>query len=68
VTGARFDSDQDRRRSGLVGLQRGGKLEAVPRKDAIVVIGGLITSTALTLLVLPPLYVWVERRRKGLTT
>ncbi|MGE0825894.1 MAG: efflux RND transporter permease subunit [Candidatus Binatia bacterium] len=30
---------------------------------ATVVIGGLITSTALTLLVLPTLYAWIERRR-----
>ena len=30
---------------------------------ATMVIGGLITSTALTLFVLPTLYAWVERRR-----
>jgi heavy metal efflux system protein len=27
------------------------------------VIGGLITSTLLTLLVLPAVYLWIERRR-----
>jgi HAE1 family hydrophobic/amphiphilic exporter-1 len=31
---------------------------------AVVVVGGLITSTALTLLVLPALYRWVEGRRE----
>jgi len=31
---------------------------------ATVVIGGLVTSTALTLLVLPTLYVWEERVRE----
>jgi cobalt-zinc-cadmium resistance protein CzcA len=30
---------------------------------ATVVIGGLVTSTALTLLVLPTLYRWFERDR-----
>ncbi|GIV12621.1 MAG: cation efflux system protein [Fimbriimonadales bacterium] len=34
----------------------------VQRPLATVVIGGLITSTALTLIVLPTLYAWVERR------
>ena len=33
----------------------------VQRPLAVVVIGGLITSTVLTLLVLPVLYRWVER-------
>jgi cobalt-zinc-cadmium resistance protein CzcA len=37
----------------------------VQRPLATVVIGGLVTSTALTLLVLPSLYAWVERRREG---
>jgi cobalt-zinc-cadmium resistance protein CzcA len=32
---------------------------------AVVVMGGLITSTLLTLIVLPVLYAWVERRRAG---
>lgn len=32
---------------------------------ATVVIGGLVTSTALTLLVLPTLYVWEERLREA---
>jgi heavy metal efflux system protein len=36
----------------------------VQRPLATVVIGGLITSTALTLLVLPTLYVWFEQRWK----
>jgi cobalt-zinc-cadmium resistance protein CzcA len=34
----------------------------VQRPLATVVIGGLITSTALTLLVLPTLYAWLERK------
>jgi len=37
----------------------------VQRPLATVVIGGLITSTALTLLVLPTLYRWFERERAG---
>ena len=36
----------------------------VQRPLATVVIGGLITSTALTLLVLPAAYAWTEGRRK----
>ena len=32
---------------------------------ATVVIGGLITSTLLTLLVLPAVYAWVEERTKA---
>ncbi len=36
----------------------------VQRPLATVVIGGLITSTALTLLVLPTLYAWIESRRE----
>lgn len=35
----------------------------VQRPLATVVIGGLVTSTALTLLVLPAVYLWLERRR-----
>jgi cobalt-zinc-cadmium resistance protein CzcA len=34
----------------------------VQKPLATVVIGGLITSTALTLLVLPTLYAWVMKR------
>ena len=34
----------------------------VQRPLATVVIGGLVTSTLLTLLVLPTLYVWLGRR------
>ncbi|MFQ5666195.1 MAG: efflux RND transporter permease subunit [Candidatus Binatia bacterium] len=34
----------------------------VQRPLATVVVGGLVTSTALTLLVLPTLYAWIERR------
>jgi cobalt-zinc-cadmium resistance protein CzcA len=37
----------------------------VQRPLATVVIGGLITSTALTLLVLPTLYAWIEGRREA---
>jgi cobalt-zinc-cadmium resistance protein CzcA len=36
----------------------------VQRPLATVVIGGLITSTALTLLVLPALYAWIEGQRR----
>jgi len=35
----------------------------VQRPLATVVIGGLVTSTALTLLLLPSLYAWLEVRR-----
>jgi len=34
----------------------------IVRPLATVVIGGLIASTALTLLVLPTVYIWVEER------
>jgi heavy metal efflux system protein len=37
----------------------------VQRPLATVVIGGIISSTFLTLVVLPVLYEWVERKRKG---
>ena len=37
----------------------------VQRPLATVVIGGLVTSTALTLLVLPAVYLWWERRHQG---
>jgi len=37
----------------------------VQRPLATVVIGGLITSTALTLLVLPAAYLWLERRNEA---
>jgi cobalt-zinc-cadmium resistance protein CzcA len=40
----------------------------VQRPLATVVIGGLVTSTALTLLVIPALYAWIERRRTGHVT
>ena len=40
----------------------GSELEA---PMAIIVIGGLITSTALNMLVLPTVYVWRERRREA---
>lgn len=36
----------------------------VQRPLAVVVIGGLVTSTGLTLLVLPVLFPWFERKRK----
>ena len=35
----------------------------VQRPLATVVIGGIITSTILTLILLPSLYAWIERRR-----
>jgi len=37
----------------------------VQRPLATVVIGGLVSSTFLTLLVLPTVYAWVEERRLG---
>jgi cobalt-zinc-cadmium resistance protein CzcA len=37
----------------------------VQRPLAVVVVGGLLTSTLLTLLVLPALYGWVERETGG---
>lgn len=37
----------------------------VQRPLATVVIGGLVTATLLTLLVLPTLYLWVQERRSG---
>jgi cobalt-zinc-cadmium resistance protein CzcA len=37
----------------------------VQRPLATVVIGGLVTSTLLTLLVLPALYCWIEGREKN---
>lgn len=37
----------------------------VQRPLAVVVIGGLITSTLLTLLVLPVLYGWYEHAKNG---
>jgi cobalt-zinc-cadmium resistance protein CzcA len=37
----------------------------VQRPLATVVIGGLITSTLLTLLILPTLYGWFEGERPG---
>ena len=40
----------------------------VQRPLATVVIGGLITSTLLTLVVLPALYAWVEGRRENRET
>ncbi len=35
----------------------------VQRPLAIVVLGGLASSTALTLLVIPTLYMWIENRK-----
>ena len=37
----------------------------VQRPLATVVIGGILSSTALTLLVLPALYRWIYRREEG---
>jgi cobalt-zinc-cadmium resistance protein CzcA len=37
----------------------------VQRPLATVVIGGLVTSTLLTLLVLPTIYNWMEKSRKN---
>ncbi|HEU0052636.1 MAG TPA: efflux RND transporter permease subunit, partial [Longimicrobium sp.] len=46
-----------------VALSHGTGAE-VQRPLATVVIGGLVTSTLLTLLVLPTLYAWIEGRRE----
>jgi cobalt-zinc-cadmium resistance protein CzcA len=35
------------------------------RPLAVVVIGGLVTSTLLTLVLLPALYAWLEEKREG---
>jgi cobalt-zinc-cadmium resistance protein CzcA len=35
------------------------------RGRSVVVMGGLITSTLLTLIVLPTLYAWLGKRRKA---
>ncbi|MBI4540307.1 MAG: efflux RND transporter permease subunit, partial [Gemmatimonadetes bacterium] len=48
-----------------VAVSRGVGAE-VQRPLATVVIGGLVTSTLLTLFVLPTLYAWLERRGSGL--
>jgi cobalt-zinc-cadmium resistance protein CzcA len=40
-------------------------LGVIPMALATVVIGGLITSTLLTLLILPTLYAWFERDPEG---
>ena len=40
----------------------------VQRPLATVVIGGLVSSTLLTLLVLPTVYAWVEERRLSRAT
>lgn len=50
-----------------VALSHGTGAE-VQRPLATVVIGGLVTSTLLTLLVLPTLYAWIEGRRERRTT
>ena len=39
----------------------------VQKPLAIVVVGGLITSTLATLLVLPVIYSWFDRRKSGQT-
>ena len=44
-------------------LSGGGAFISQPL--ALVVIGGLFSSTALTLLVVPALYLLIERRREG---
>jgi cobalt-zinc-cadmium resistance protein CzcA len=40
----------------------------VQRPLATVVIGGLVTSTLLTLFILPAVYQWIETRQKAKTT
>jgi len=48
-------------------VSRGAGAE-VQRPLATVVIGGLVSATLLTLLVLPTVYLWVERRRASRTS
>ena len=51
---------------GLVPMLLSGGVGAETQRPlAAVVIGGLFTSTALTLLVLPVMYEWVMSRRHG---
>lgn len=40
----------------------------IQRPLAIVVIGGLITSTVLTLILMPSIYFWLESRKKSVTS
>jgi Cu/Ag efflux pump CusA len=37
----------------------------IEHPTAVVIIGGLATSTLLNLVVVPALYLWVERRRRA---
>jgi cobalt-zinc-cadmium resistance protein CzcA len=46
-------------------LYASGPGSEVQKPLAVVVVGGLITSTLMTLLVLPALYAWVESRNSS---
>jgi cobalt-zinc-cadmium resistance protein CzcA len=51
---------------GLVPLLAAtGPGSELQRPLAVVVIGGLFTSTVLTLVLLPTLYAWMERREEA---
>ena len=54
-----------RKRCGSQTLVYRGAGGEVQRPLATVVIGGILSSTFLTLVLLPVLYDWVERRRAG---
>jgi|GEM_PF-2436132 cobalt-zinc-cadmium resistance protein CzcA len=54
-----------RKRCGSQTLVDRGAGAEVQRPLATVVIGGILSSTFLTLVLLPVLYDWVERRRAG---
>ena len=54
-----------RKRCGSQTLVDHGAGAEVQRSLATVVIGGILSSTFLTLVLLPVLYDWVERRRAG---
>ncbi len=51
---------------GPIAISTGAGAE-VQRPLATVVIGGIVTSTFLTLLVVPVLYDWIERKPKPTT-
>ena len=44
-------------------LYASGSGADIQKPLAVVVMGGIVTSTLLTLLVLPVLYHWIERKR-----
>jgi len=57
--------ESDAARSVLTGVAISSAGAEVQRPLATVVIGGLLTSTLLTMLILPALYRWFEHERVG---